>query len=91
MKSIERKDTGEDWNEYLTRLMKEAGLLDDRDDDDPPVPTSCESSTKPAKTSLFPTTSGKVRPTPTAASRRGKTVRRTSLITRNTWSISTRR
>lgn len=36
MKSIERKDTGEDWNEYLTRLMKEEGLLDDRDDDDPP-------------------------------------------------------
>src|SRR5215204_4231972 len=36
MKSIERKDTGEDWNEYLTRLMREEGLLDDRDDDDPP-------------------------------------------------------
>jgi transposase len=36
MKSIERKDTGEDWNEYLARLMKEEGLLDDRDDDDPP-------------------------------------------------------
>lgn len=36
MKSIERKDTGEDWNAYLTRLMKEEGLLDDRDDNDPP-------------------------------------------------------
>ncbi len=36
MKSIERKDTGEDWNEYLTRLMREEGLLDDRDDNDPP-------------------------------------------------------
>ena len=36
MKSIERKDTGEDWNEYLTRLMREEGLLDDRDDDAPP-------------------------------------------------------
>jgi transposase len=36
MKSIVRKDTGEDWNKYLTRLMKEEGLLDDRDDDDPP-------------------------------------------------------
>ena len=36
MKSIVRKDTGEDWNAYLTRLMKEEGLLDDRDDDDPP-------------------------------------------------------
>jgi transposase len=34
MKSIVRRDTGEDWKEYLTRLMKEAGLLDD--DDDPP-------------------------------------------------------
>jgi len=37
MKSIERKDTGEDWNEYLTRLMKEEGLLDGRGDDDPPT------------------------------------------------------
>jgi transposase len=36
MKSIVRKDTGEDWNEYLTRLMQEEGRLDDRDDDDPP-------------------------------------------------------
>lgn len=36
MKSIIRRDTGEDWNEYLTRLMREEGLLDDHDDDDPP-------------------------------------------------------
>jgi len=36
MKSIERKDTGEDWNEYLARLMKEEGLLEGRGDDDPP-------------------------------------------------------
>jgi transposase len=34
MKSIVRRDTGEDWKEYLTRLMKEAGLIED--DDDPP-------------------------------------------------------
>src|SRR6185503_2209278 len=34
MKSIIRKETGEDWKEYLTRLMKEAGLIED--DDDPP-------------------------------------------------------
>jgi transposase len=34
MKSIIRRDTGEDWKEYLTRLMKEEGLIDD--DDDPP-------------------------------------------------------
>ena len=34
MKSIVRKDTGEDWKEYLTRLMKEEGLLDE--DDEPP-------------------------------------------------------
>jgi|tagenome__1003787_1003787.scaffolds.fasta_scaffold20755634_1 transposase len=34
MKSIVRKDTGEDWKEYLTRLMKEKGLVDE--DDDPP-------------------------------------------------------
>ena len=32
MKSIVRRDTGEDWNEYLTRLMREEGLLDDRED-----------------------------------------------------------
>jgi hypothetical protein len=35
MKSIIRRDTGEDWKEYLTRLMREAGLIDD-DEDDPP-------------------------------------------------------
>lgn len=34
MKSIVRKDTGEDWKAYLTRLMKEEGLIDE--DDDPP-------------------------------------------------------
>ena len=34
MKSIVRSDTGEDWKEYLTRLMKEEGLIED--DDDPP-------------------------------------------------------
>ena len=34
MKSIVRRDTGEDWKEYLTRLMKEEGLL--ADGDDPP-------------------------------------------------------
>jgi transposase len=34
MKSIVRKDTGEDWKEYLTRLMQEEGLLGE--DDDPP-------------------------------------------------------
>jgi transposase len=34
MKSIVRKDTGEDWKEYLTRLMKEEGLIEE--DDGPP-------------------------------------------------------
>src|SRR5207302_7253867 len=34
MKSIVRKDSGEDWKQYLTRLMKEEGLVED--DDDPP-------------------------------------------------------
>jgi transposase len=34
MKSIVRKDSGEDWKQYLTRLMKEEGLIED--DDDPP-------------------------------------------------------
>jgi transposase len=32
MKSIVRKDTGEDWKEYLTRLMKEEGLIEEGDD-----------------------------------------------------------
>jgi transposase len=31
MKSIVRKDTGEDWKEYLARLMKEEGLLEEDD------------------------------------------------------------
>jgi transposase len=31
MKSIVRHDTGEDWKEYLTRLMKEKGLIDEDD------------------------------------------------------------
>ena len=34
MKSIVRRDTGEDWKEYLTRLMQEEGLIEE--DDDPP-------------------------------------------------------
>lgn len=33
MKSIERKDTGEDWKAYLTRLAKEAGIEDPTDED----------------------------------------------------------
>jgi transposase len=32
MKSIVRRDTGEDWNDYLTRLMKEEGLLAEQDE-----------------------------------------------------------
>jgi transposase len=32
MKSIVRRDTGEDWKEYLTRLMQEQGLLEEDDD-----------------------------------------------------------
>ena len=32
MKSIVRKDTGEDWKEYLTRLMKDEGLLEEADE-----------------------------------------------------------
>jgi transposase len=31
MKSIVRRDTGEDWKEYLTRLMKEEGVLEEDD------------------------------------------------------------
>jgi transposase len=32
MKSIVRRDTGEDWNEYLKRLMQEEGLIDEDDE-----------------------------------------------------------
>jgi len=32
MKSIVRKDTGEDWNDYLARLMQEQGLIDEDDE-----------------------------------------------------------
>lgn len=32
MKSIVRRDTGEDWNDYLTRLMQEEGLLTEQDE-----------------------------------------------------------
>ena len=32
MKSIVRRDTGEDWQEYLTRLMQEEGLIDEHDE-----------------------------------------------------------
>ena len=28
MKSIVRRDTGEDWKEYVTRLMKEEGVIE---------------------------------------------------------------
>jgi transposase len=31
MKSIVRRDTGEDWQEYLTRLMQEQGLIEEND------------------------------------------------------------
>jgi transposase len=33
MKSIERKDTGEDWKEYLTRLAKDAGIDNPTDEE----------------------------------------------------------
>jgi transposase len=33
MKTIERKDSGEDWKEYLTRLAKEAGIENPTDED----------------------------------------------------------
>jgi IS5 family transposase len=32
MKSIVRRETGEDWKEYLTRLMQEEGLIDEGDE-----------------------------------------------------------
>jgi hypothetical protein len=33
MKAIVRRDTGEDWQEYVTRLMQEEGVI--RDDQQP--------------------------------------------------------
>ncbi|MEQ8667888.1 MAG: transposase [Pirellulales bacterium] len=32
MKSIVRRDSGEDWKEYVTRLMKEEGVIEEEDD-----------------------------------------------------------
>ncbi|WP_237564838.1 transposase [Blastopirellula marina] len=32
MKSIIRRDTGEDWKAYVTRLMREEGVIDDEDE-----------------------------------------------------------
>ena len=32
MKSIVRRDTGEDWNEFVKRLMREEGVIDEDDD-----------------------------------------------------------
>ena len=32
MKSIVRKDTGEDWKEYVTRLMRDEGTIDEHDE-----------------------------------------------------------
>lgn len=32
MKSIVRRDTGEDWNAYITRLMREEGVIDEDDE-----------------------------------------------------------
>ena len=29
MKSIVRRDTGEDWKEYVTRLMREEGVIEE--------------------------------------------------------------
>jgi len=33
MKSIVRRDTGDDWKAYLTKLAKEAGIEDPTDED----------------------------------------------------------
>ena len=65
MKSIVRRDTGDDWNDYLVRLMQEQGLIGAADPR--PATRRCESSIKPVKTSRFPTRSGKARPIPIAA------------------------
>ena len=67
MKSIVRRDTGEDWKQYVTRLMREDGTIE---------PTKSRptkrfaATTKSGKTSGSATRNGSRRPIPRAASRR---------------------
>ena len=56
MKSIVRKDTGEDWKEYVTRLMREEGVIE-RGRNRPT--RSCAASTRSGRTRRSPTTSGR--------------------------------
>ncbi|TWT29157.1 hypothetical protein KOR34_53410 [Posidoniimonas corsicana] len=43
MKSIVRRDSGEDWEGYLTRLMKEEGVIEDGDEPTSEDPTRTSS------------------------------------------------
>ena len=64
MKSIVRRDTGEDWNDYLRRLLKEQHGVEDPTDDELPA------SIARGRTSGYRTRSGSRRPIQTAALRR---------------------
>jgi transposase len=64
MMSIVRKDTGEDWKGYLTRLMHEEGCS--RTTMTRPVTRICESSINPALIRRSPTKNGPARPIRTA-------------------------
>ena len=65
MKTIVRRDTGEDWKEYLRRLMQGT-----RRRGEPHATRTCAASTKSARTRRYPTTSGCRRAIRTAALRR---------------------
>lgn len=67
MKSIVRRDTGEDWQEYIKRLMQEAGEIAEGDE---PSAEESPGSTGSGKTRRFPTKSGRAKPIRTAASPR---------------------
>ncbi len=67
MKSIVRRDTGEDWKEYVRRLMQEAGQIEEGDE---PTDEELAGSTASGRTRRSRTTSGRAKPTRTAASPR---------------------
>jgi hypothetical protein len=67
MKSIVRRDSGEDWNAYLARLMREAGLIDEQEE---PSAEELRRFVKSRKNKQVPTTSGSATPIPIAGSPR---------------------
>ena len=68
MKSIVRRDTGEDWQAYVTGLMRDAGKVGP--DEKPTIEEMKTVRQSPPGQEGLGTRIGKVRLIPTAASRR---------------------